>query len=108
MKSSKKWALLTLLVLIIAVTGCGGGGGNDEGGTYSVTGAVTSADGQSGIEGVRVSFSSGGSVVTDSNGEFKKSGLTAPDTVTVESRTGWTFNTIPVILTSITTAQFST
>ncbi len=91
--SKKSLVLLISLMLIITITGCGGGGGSNEDDTYSITGAVTSADGVSGIEGVLITFGNGGTVKTDQNGEFKKSGLTAPDTLTVEHRTGWTFDT---------------
>ncbi len=65
---------------------------------YTVSGRVLTTDESSGIPGVTISFSDGSSVITDSNGNWNKSGLNGSVTVT-PSKVGYTFDQSSQIVT---------
>lgn len=76
--------VLLLVLLAFVASGCGGPVG------YSVSGRVVTVDG-TGVAGVVLAFGDQGTVVTDAEGKWIKTGLTGPVTI-VPAKEGWIFD----------------
>ncbi len=85
----KRVSLLLVIALCFFMAGCG----SKAGGSYSVSGRITEIDDpQQGLEGVTIAFSGGhGTATTDSSGNWSKTGLNGPVTLT-PAKEGWAFD----------------